>query len=110
MLIKIKPFSINKAFQGRRFKTSDYKRYEEECLWLLKGNKKTEGEVKVIYRFYIKNYKASDVGNFEKCLSDIITKAGLIEDDRYIKRMTLEKFKSDKEYIEIEIKKVKKKF
>lgn len=104
MKIYIKPLSVNRCWQGRRFKTKDYKEYEEECLWLLKGWQKTEGYVEVEYKFYLKNYKASDVGNLEKPLSDIITKAGLIEDDRYIKKMTIEKFKSEQSYIEIKIK------
>ena len=32
MKIEIKPLSINKCFQGRRFKTNDYKNYEKELL------------------------------------------------------------------------------
>ncbi|NCD07200.1 MAG: RusA family crossover junction endodeoxyribonuclease [Spirochaetia bacterium] len=104
--ILIKPLSVNKVWQGRRFKTKDYKEYEENVLNLLKGVKKVNGFIEVIYRFYIKNFSMSDVGNFEKPLSDIIVKSGIISDDKYILKMTLEKFKSDKEYIEIEIKKL----
>lgn len=33
--IKIKPLSINKCFQGRRFKTKDYKIYEKELMYKL---------------------------------------------------------------------------
>jgi Holliday junction resolvase RusA-like endonuclease len=61
--------------------------------------------VEVSYRLYLKYYSTSDVGNFEKLLTDIIVKAGMIDDDRFIKKMVLEKFKSDNDYIEIEIKK-----
>lgn len=61
--------------------------------------------MEVSYRLYLKYYSTSDVGNFEKLLTDIIVKAGMIDDDRFIKKMVLEKFKSDNDYIEIEIKK-----
>jgi len=108
MKIKIQthPLSVNKVWQGRRFKTKCYKDYEEELLYKIKG-KKVEGFVEIDYKFYIKYFKTSDVGNFEKPLSDIIVKAGLIDDDRFIKKITMEKFKSDEEYIEIIINKFK---
>ncbi len=103
--IIIKPLTVNKAWQGRRFKTKDYKIYEEEFLYLLKGCEKISGFVEVNYKLYLKYYSTSDVGNFEKLLTDIIVKAGMIDDDRFIKKMVLEKFKSDRDYIEIEINK-----
>lgn len=33
--LKIKPLSTNDAWQGRRFKTNDYKAYEQELLLIL---------------------------------------------------------------------------
>jgi Holliday junction resolvase RusA-like endonuclease len=101
--ILIKPLTVNKAWQGKRFKTKDYKEYEEELLWLLKGLEKTNGFVEIKYSLYLKYYSTSDVGNFEKPLTDIIVKAGLIEDDKYITKITMEKFKSDVDKIIIEI-------
>jgi len=107
MRLDIKPLSVNKAFQGRRFKSPEYKSYEEECLWLLKGNEKVSGWVEVTYHFHIKNFKRVDVGNYEKLISDIIVKAGLIDDDRFIKKMTLEKHQIEKdEWIEIIIEEI----
>ena len=107
--IDAKPLTVNRAWRERRFKTPEYKIYEREVFYLLKncGIKKVDGWVEVKYIFYLKHYRISDLGNFEKPLSDILVKAGLIDDDRFIKRMTLEKFKSDKDYIRIIIKKVK---
>ena len=35
MKIKIKPLSVNKVWQGKRFKTPLYKSYEKELLYLL---------------------------------------------------------------------------
>jgi len=37
--IPIKPLTVNKAWQGRRFKTPAYKQYEKNCRWFLKGEK-----------------------------------------------------------------------
>lgn len=105
--LKIKPLSVNKCWQGRRFKTPDYKSYETELVFLIKMRKleKVCGFVTIDYHFYLKNFKMSDAGNFEKPLTDIIVKSGLIDDDRFIKKMTLEKFQciGNDEYIEINI-------
>lgn len=103
--VSIKPLSVNKAWQGRKFKTKDYKEYEKEFLKLLGNNKCINDFVEINYNIYIKNYKMSDVGNFEKPLSDIIVKSGIIKDDRFIKKITMEKFQSEKEFIEIIIEK-----
>jgi Holliday junction resolvase RusA-like endonuclease len=105
IIINSKPMSVNQAWQGRRFKTQLYKNYEEDLSWQIKLMKlKTiTGWVNVEYRFYIKNFLRSDAGNFEKPLTDILVKNGLIEDDKFIKRLVIEKFKSDEEKIEIEI-------
>jgi len=104
-IVKIKPLSVNQVWQGRRFKTKSYKNYEEEVLLLLKGCEKTEGFIEVNYKLYLKYFSTSDVGNFEKPLTDILVKSGIIDDDKYIKRIVMEKFKSDNDYIEIEINK-----
>ncbi len=106
--IKNNPLSVNVCWQGRRYKTEDYKRYEEEILWLLKSQKyKTiKGWCEVHYKFYVKNFKMCDTGNFEKPLTDILVKAKLIEDDRFILKLVMEKFevknKKD-EYIQVKI-------
>ena len=104
--INVHPLSVNKCWQGRRFKTKDYLNYEEEVLYLIGRNEMITGYVGVEYDFYIKNFKLSDVGNLEKPLTDIIVKAGLIEDDRFIITMKLTKHKIAKyikEYIVIRI-------
>ena len=51
----IKPLSINKAFQGRRFRTKDYKDYLDS-LHLLGGKFDTiKGDVAVTIEWYLKN-------------------------------------------------------
>ncbi len=103
MVLKFKPLSVNKAWCGKRFKTPEYKNYEYSLLTLIKLQKpvKVSGFVEVYYKFYIKEFSRSDVGNLEKLLTDIIVKAGMIDDDRFIIKITLEKFKSDNDHIEI---------
>mgnify|MGYP001108467912 CR=1 FL=1 len=39
MKVNIKPLSVNKVWQGRRYKTKDYKVYEEALFYLLKKYK-----------------------------------------------------------------------
>ena len=104
--IPLKPLSVNDCWRGgRRFNTKEYIQYNRDCSWFL--NSKIfyfKGEIEIIYKFYINNYSRTDVGNLEKPLTDILVKNKVIADDRYVKRITLEKFKSKEEYIEIEIK------
>lgn len=91
--IPIKPLSINEAHKGRHIKTKEFLRYEKNVSYLLPVNPGDllEGELFIKYIFYIKNYKMSDTGNFEKLITDILVKRGYMKDDRYIKAMYLEK-------------------
>lgn len=102
--LKLKPLSINDAYRGRRFKSKDLEQYKSDCLWLLKGQKKYTGEIELNYKFYLKHYNRTDVGNLEKCLTDILVDSEIIPDDRYVKKITMEKFKSEENKIIIEIK------
>lgn len=105
MIVKIKPLSVNQVWQGKRFKTKKYKDYEKEFLYLLLGNKKVSGYVEISYKVYLRYFSTSDIGNFEKPITDILVKANLIDDDRFVKKIVMEKFKSIEDYIEINIKK-----
>lgn len=102
MEILVKPLSVNKVWQGRRFKTFEYKKYEKDVSCFLKG-KKIEGDIELHFKFYIKNDKMSDLDNFIKPILDIIVKNGLIQDDRFVKKIIAEKFHNDEEKIEIDI-------
>lgn len=103
MKIETKPLSVNACWKGRRFKTDVYKQYELEVLLLANKTKweKIEGWVEIKYDFYLKNFSKTDTGNLEKPLTDILVKLGLIDDDRFIKKITLEKHQSKTNYIEI---------
>lgn len=111
--INIKPLSVNAAWQGRRFKSKAYKEFEEEALWILSSItiEKVSGLVEMDYEFHLKptQFSHCDIGNFEKPLTDIIVKAGLIDDDRYIMRTTLSKYKSKDFFVNVSINKWKEK-
>ena len=101
--IPIKPLTVNKVWQGRRFKTKDYKQYEKDISTVLRRGRCFSGQLAVDIGFYIRHYAISDVDNFVKPLLDILTKLDYWVDDRQIKKLTIEKFKSKEEYIEVEI-------
>lgn len=100
----IKPLSINKAFQGRRFKTKDYKDYERS-LHALGGNfERITGDVEVTFEWYLKNDKMTDIDNPTKCAMDYLTKAGAWEDDRKVRALHIYKYHSDTDYFKVKIK------
>jgi Holliday junction resolvase RusA-like endonuclease len=63
--------------------------------------------VEITYKFYLKNWKLTDGGNLEKCLTDILVSNGLIDDDRYIMRYIIEKYPAKVDSIEVEIREFK---
>lgn len=103
--IPVKPLSVNAAYRGRRFKSKDYEQFEEDVSLVLGRAKQNHtGELFVKYTFYIKNYSRSDTANFEKVLSDTLTKLGYFADDNDIKGIFMVKEKVDKEeHIMVEI-------
>ena len=106
VLVSLQPLSVNKAWQGRRFKTNIYKSYEREAFIILPRKEMVKGDVEVFYEFGLKksSYAISDVGNLEKCLSDILVKKGYIEDDRKIIALHLTKVVSSEYYVKVDIK------
>jgi Holliday junction resolvase RusA-like endonuclease len=107
MIIKLKPLSINSAYQGRRFKNKAHKDYEQELLWLLKGQKKVKGFYSISFLFHVKNFAMTDISNLVKVTEDCIVKAGLVEDDRKCIEMHLKKIRSKEDYFSFMIKPVK---
>ena len=102
----IKPLSVNKAWQGKRFKTNDYKKYEEDLLLMLP-------KIKIInppYRLNITvgfSNKASDLDNVLKPFLDILQKKYDIN-DKYIQILHVEKevVTKNNEFISFQIVKV----
>jgi len=60
--VNIKPLSVNKAWRGRRFKTSDYEIYEKELYYLLPNIEVSKGKLKLNIEFGLSS-KGSDIDN-----------------------------------------------
>ena len=103
MTIKIKALSVNKAWKGKRFKTKDYKAYEEELLLTLPKYKIPDGDLEVFYEVGYSN-KLSDIDNFIKPFQDILQKKYNFDDNRIYKLIAEKKIvKKGEEYIKFEI-------
>ena len=111
MRIEIKPLSVNKCWQGRRFKTPEYKDYElSVCLLLVPKEKKEKalrvpkGKLKVDYVFGLSS-KNADIDNCVKPLTDIL-QSFYDFNDKQIYEMNLKKVDVPKgcEYISFSIK------
>ena len=104
MVIKIKPLSVNQAWQGRRFKTPKYNAFQKEMLLKLPLLKKDlTGALKVTLNYGFSN-KLSDIDNPCKLVLDcLVKKYGF--DDRQIYELIQTKaiVKKGSEFIEIKI-------
>lgn len=112
----IKPMSVNKAWQGKRFKTPAYKQYEKAINYLLPASlpnlssKELQEckrlEVTLEYGF---SSPLADIDNPTKLVIDIMQKKYGFN-DRYIYDMHLHKVdvKKGEEYIKFQINKISK--
>lgn len=73
MKVKIKPLSVNKCWQGRRFRTKEYDAYEREMFLLLPKLEIPKGKLMLTLIFGFSN-TASDIDNPEKPMIDILQK------------------------------------
>jgi len=71
--IKLKGLTVNQCWQGKRFKTPEYKAYEKHMLLLLPKIEVPIGKLKVIYEFGVSNMQ-SDYDNLIKPFQDILQK------------------------------------
>lgn len=101
--IKVKPMSVNDAWQGKRFKTPSYNSYERSCLWLLPKLIIPDGQLKINFEFGLSN-AANDIDNSIKPFIDILQKKYSFNDSR-IWEMNVKKIKVEKgnEFIRFEI-------
>ena len=81
--IHIKPMSVNKAWQGKRFKTKEYSAYEDELLARLRRVEVPEGPLIAVYEFGMSSW-LSDWDNPVKPLQDILQKKHGFDDRRII--------------------------
>lgn len=98
--IPIKPMSVNMAWKGQRFKTKEYKWYEQACMLLMpKGVDIPEGELSVYYEFGVSNAGA-DYDNPIKPIQDILQKRYNFNDSRIVEaHIRKVKVKKGEEYI-----------
>ena len=102
-VIKIKPLTVNQAWQGRRFKTDLYKIFERDLYHQLPPLKIPAGKLKVIYKFGLSN-KQADGDNCIKQFQDILSKRYGFNDSK-IYKWDVEKIdvKKGEEFIEFEL-------
>lgn len=100
MRLNIKPLSVNQAWQGKRFKTDNYKRYEYLCLMMLGPFNVPSGKLKLDLLFGLSS-KACDTDNPVKCFQDILSKKYTFDDKR-IYELSVKKVdvKKGQEFIE----------
>lgn len=101
--IDIKPLTVNRAWQGKRYKTKYYKDYEKELYYLLPQMEVPEGKLKLYMKVGCKN-RLSDIDNFIKPFVDVLQKKYNFNDNR-IYRLEIEKEVSREEYIKFNINK-----
>jgi Holliday junction resolvase RusA-like endonuclease len=98
--IKIKPLSVNDAWKGRRYKTEEYKAFEQHVSLLLKPVEIPEGplQIHIIWGF---SSAGSDYDNPIKPFQDCLQKKYGFNDNR-IQRGIIDKVKVKKgaEFIE----------
>lgn len=71
--IRIKPLSVNEAWQGKRYKTDKYKAYEKCVLFSLPPLQIPKGPKTVYYTFGLSSV-LSDLDNPVKLFQDILQK------------------------------------
>lgn len=100
--LQIKPLSVNECWQGKKFKTPAYNRYENAVLLLL-----PKAEISNVERIFIEfgvSSKLADIDNPVKPILDILQKKYGFN-DRDIFELTVKKVltKKGQEYIKITI-------
>ena len=100
--LKIKPLSVNLAWQGKRFKTPAYKEYEKKVLSMLPNIEIKEfKQLKITYGF---SNMMSDIDNPTKLVLDIMQKKyGVNDRDLIYLVLHKEKVSKGSEFIEIEM-------
>ena len=101
--LNIKPLSVNRAWQGKRFKTQEYENYEKLMLCLLPAGKFPEPPYRIYYEFGFSNSQ-SDYDNPCKPLGDILQKKyGFNDKDIYEACIRKRIVKKGEEYIRIRV-------
>ena len=99
--LNIKPLSVNKAWQGKRYKSPEYKKYEIQVVRLLPDIEIKEFKrLKITYGF---SNMMSDIDNPTKLVLDLLQKKYNVNDrDLIYLVLHKEKTKKGEEFIEID--------
>lgn len=101
--LKLKALSVNRCWQGRRFKTPAYNDYEKELLYRLPRLVIPPGRLFLRLQIGFSN-KASDIDNPIKPILDILQKKYGFNDKKvYVIEASKEDVKKGEEYIEFAI-------
>ena len=101
--LDIKPLSVNKAWQGKRFKTPEYKRYEKDVLMILPKLKVPDGDLSIYLEWGFSNL-SSDWDNPIKPFQDILQKKYDFNDSRVMEATVKKvKVKEGDDYIKFKI-------
>jgi Holliday junction resolvase RusA-like endonuclease len=99
--------SVNKAWQGKRFKTPEYKSYEKHVLMLLPSQIEFKAPLRLNLVFGFSS-KLSDLDNPIKCFTDCLVKKYNFDDrDIYELNVKKEIVKKGQEFIDFEINEIK---
>ena len=108
-IVGLKAISVNKAWRGGpRYRTAEYNDFKKNFALLL-GNKHEqladeELELKLLLGMPAGMYHKSDADNFLKPILDSLVECAVIRNDRFVKKITLEKYIAEDYMIEIELK------
>lgn len=101
--IGIKPLSVNDAWQGKRFKSPAYKKYEKLMLLMLPARKLPEPPYRIDYEFGFST-RLADYDNPCKPLGDILQKKyGFNDNEIYEAHIRKVIVKKGEEYIRVRI-------
>ena len=101
--LNIKPLSVNRAWQGKRFKSKDYEVYEKLMLASLPAGKLPEPPYRVFYEFGLSS-KLADWDNPCKPTQDCLQKKyGFNDNEIYEAHVRKRIVKKGQEYIKIRI-------
>jgi len=108
MKLDIKPLSVNQVWQGKRFKTPTYKKYERDVLLMLPAIDIPDGFLELHLTFGFSS-KLSDFDNPVKPFVDCLQKKYGFN-DRNIKRAVIDvaDVKKGDEFVDFQIKQLEK--
>jgi hypothetical protein len=102
-VIRIKPLTVNRSYQGRRFATPELKAFKQTLAYLLPPLTIPKGQLSVKYVFGVSS-KASDGDNLIKSFQDTLCKKyGFNDRDIYHWEVDKEIVPKGEEYAAFEI-------